>query len=68
VVTVSIGCATLVPQFGQHADALIELADQALYRAKRSGRNQACNDSDLQCGDPAAMAPDQSILAKSINA
>jgi diguanylate cyclase (GGDEF)-like protein/PAS domain S-box-containing protein len=68
VVTVSIGCATLVPQFGQHADALIELADQALYRAKRSGRNQACNDSDLQGGDPAAMAPDQSILAKSMNA
>ncbi len=43
VVTVSIGCATLVPQFGHHADELVEQADQALYRAKRSGRNRACN-------------------------
>lgn len=43
VVTVSVGCATLVPQFGQHADALIDCADQALYQAKRDGRNRACN-------------------------
>ena len=42
VVTVSIGCATLVPQLGQGAATLIECADQALYQAKRSGRNQAC--------------------------
>ena len=42
VVTVSVGCATLVPQFGQHVDVLIDHADRALYQAKRSGRNRAC--------------------------
>jgi len=42
LVTVSIGCATLVPQFGRHADALIDNADRALYQAKRLGRNRAC--------------------------
>lgn len=43
VVTVSIGCATLVPALGQHAAALIQLADDALYTAKRSGRNRTWN-------------------------
>ena len=42
VVTVSAGSATLVPQLGQHAVILIDCADQALYQAKRSGRNRAC--------------------------
>jgi len=39
--TVSIGVATW-PQVGAEASitALIEAADQALYRAKRQGRNQ----------------------------
>jgi diguanylate cyclase (GGDEF)-like protein/PAS domain S-box-containing protein len=39
VVTISIGCATLVPQFKIDSLQLIELADQALYTAKKSGRN-----------------------------
>jgi diguanylate cyclase (GGDEF)-like protein/PAS domain S-box-containing protein len=40
IVTVSIGCATIVPQRGKSAQDLIELADQALYRAKGRGRNR----------------------------
>ena len=39
-VTISVGCATMVPGLGQHAPVLIQKADDALYAAKRKGRNQ----------------------------
>ncbi len=42
IITVSAGCGTIVPSFGQHPQELIELADEALYLAKRSGRNRVC--------------------------
>ena len=42
VVTISVGSATIIPQAGQHAATLVDCADKALYRAKRSGRNRAC--------------------------
>jgi diguanylate cyclase (GGDEF)-like protein len=45
--TVSLGVASLVPVSGQRSISLIQLADQALYAAKISGRNQvACADLD----------------------
>lgn len=42
-VTISIGCATLVPEPGQQAEILIQCADAALYKAKRNGSDQLSN-------------------------
>lgn len=39
-VTVSIGVATVVPQMDLAPDQVIELADQALFRAKAEGKNR----------------------------
>lgn len=40
VLSASIGVATLIPATGQDSLTLVEMADQGLYRAKHSGRNQ----------------------------
>ena len=39
IVTVSLGVASTVPQRDKAPDTLVQLADEALYRAKESGRN-----------------------------
>jgi diguanylate cyclase (GGDEF)-like protein len=40
--TVSIGCVAVIPSPGAQFQQLIEMADQALYQAKRIGRNCVC--------------------------
>ena len=39
-VTISVGVASWEPALGQDAEALVRLADSALYRAKAEGRNR----------------------------
>ena len=42
VVTISLGCAAIMPNPGQSWQELVTLADEALYRAKAQGRNRVC--------------------------
>ncbi len=44
--TISIGAATY-PVHGRTREALLDLADKAMYRAKSLGRNRVCSASDL---------------------
>lgn len=39
-ITMSIGCATMIPTRGVSSSELIQRADQTLYRAKTEGRNR----------------------------
>ena len=47
-VTISIGRVTLVPQENMSRREMIAKADKALYKAKASGRNRVCCESDIE--------------------
>lgn len=46
LVTISAGCATVIPAQGMHPGVLMRQADEALYAAKHAGRNQVCSASE----------------------
>jgi diguanylate cyclase (GGDEF)-like protein len=50
VLTISIGCATASPRRSEDALKLLNSADAALYRAKRSGRNRAIHEDSVASG------------------
>ncbi len=43
LLTISLGIACQIPVPGTESEQLLEQADQALYRAKRQGRNRYCS-------------------------
>lgn len=42
IVTASIGVAIVGPRLGRSPEGTVQMADEALYTAKRSGRNSVC--------------------------
>ncbi|MFD1694436.1 GGDEF domain-containing protein [Roseibium aestuarii] len=48
-ITISIGIATYRP--GDTTESIVGRADEALYAAKRSGRNKVCTEADLAGAD-----------------
>jgi len=52
-VTVSVGVSEISPDDDSYHSAL-NLADQALYLAKRNGRDQVCTSDQIDCNEPVA--------------
>jgi len=66
IVTISAGCATMIPRFGKHSNDLIEMADKALYRAKFNGRNQVCNSDEAGIENAQHTEPLEAVAGHSV--
>lgn len=62
-VTVSIGVSAIVPQIGQASAVLIDQADQALYRAKNTGRNRCVYYGMEDSATPVGYLPAETVAA-----
>jgi diguanylate cyclase len=47
--TITLSCGVAEYVLGESLSTFIERSDEALYLAKRSGRNQVCTQNDLEC-------------------
>ncbi len=56
IVTLSIGVSSFPEDTKNKAD-LVTMADNALYQAKRSGRNRVCLHRDVRDAEPAPAKP-----------
>ncbi len=50
--TISVGFATMIPEPGEQFSELIRRADEALYAAKKAGRNRACGFQEAPTSSP----------------
>jgi predicted signal transduction protein with EAL and GGDEF domain len=62
-ITLSIGVASY-PEDARDPIQLVELADSALYRAKRNGRNQVCAYRPAASNEVVRLRPRKSIEKK----